>query len=145
VWFIFRSTCHFTFHVSKYLTLNAPQSAPRPSALPKPFTTSRQKPTQRIGSARAAVSSETAATARKEILRARKHRNRLSAAAHRERKNQHISELEQLVAELSDQNRFLKEALSSNSPTVETVEGTGAERNSALSIQNVISPPAECA
>mmetsp|Transcript_65670 Transcript_65670/g.132159 ORF Transcript_65670/g.132159 Transcript_65670/m.132159 type:complete len:152 (-) Transcript_65670:780-1235(-) len=121
----------------------------------KLFTTRRQKPAQRIGSARAVASSEAAA-ARKDILAARKHRNRLSAAAHRDRKNSQIAELEQLVAELGEQNRFLNEALvSSRQPSYkssqdcsETAPAAHAEAPSPSSfttIQNTISPPAACA
>lgn len=109
------------------------------SARPELFTTSRPRPTQKLGSARAVASSEAAA-ARKEILAARKHRNRLSAAAHRERKNNHIMELEGLVEELREQNRFLKEALAASQQT------PNAQVCSSVSpIQKSISPPAVCA
>jgi hypothetical protein len=94
--------------------------------------------------------------ARKEILAARKHRNRLSAAAHRERKNNHIAELEHLVAELSDQNRFLTEALASSEQPTRRRSRVMAEAradddvpardsSSSSTIENTISPPAVCA
>jgi len=49
--------------------------------------------------------------ARAKMLADRKQRNRLSAAAHRQRKNEEISRLEELVRVLEDQNQKLHTAL----------------------------------
>lgn len=80
---------------------------------------------------------------RKQILEARRERNRQSARAHRERKEQEIAMLQAEVDELKEHNLLLQKQLHS------ALKGAGACTARAMLFsetpQNVIEPPAVCA
>ena len=80
-------------------------------------------------------------------LQARKHRNRLSAAAHRQRKNDTIAELSELVAELREQNAALQEQVAklAGHGAAEPVPFDASLRTAPVSVspfQHTISVPA---